>query len=136
MADRRVLADLTRYTGRRAKDERTVRVVGHDVGFKLLLTLVFGLPVAALFGLVWAPLLGIPRHMARDIAAMPFAGQALAAIEAASPRLAFHPVRPSALPRQIAIARWVLRGLRALGRPEGLGRARRPQALAPLSAAP
>ena len=35
----------------------------------------------------WAKPLAISRHIAREIADMPFAGQALAAIEAASPRL-------------------------------------------------
>ena len=70
----------------------------------------------------WAPLLAVPRDEARRIASMPFCGQALAAIEAASPRLAYRPVRPSALPRQIALGHFVLRGMRALTRPRPAAR--------------
>ena len=70
----------------------------------------------------WAPLLAIPRHEARRIAGMAFCGQAVAAIEAASPRLAYRPVRPSALPRQIALGHLVLRGMRALTRPRAAAR--------------
>ena len=62
--------------------------------------------------ILWAPLLGVPRETARRIAVLPFAGQALAAIEKASPRLAYRPVRPSALPRQIVLGRALLGALR------------------------
>ena len=65
---------------------------------------------------LWAPLLAISRRIARQIAAAPFAGQALAAIEAASPHLAYRPVRPAALPLQIALGRMLLVALRRLTR--------------------
>ena len=65
--------------------------------------------------LLWAPPLRIPRQTALQIIATPFAGQALSAIEAASPRLVYRPVRPSNLPRQIVIGRCLLFVLRTLG---------------------
>ena len=79
----------------------------------------------------WAPFLAIPRRTARQIAAARFAGQALAAIEIASPRLAYRPVRPAALPRQIALGRMVLRGLRVLERPHVVRSRRGPRVLTP-----
>ena len=71
---------------------------------------------------LWAPLLAIPRCEARRIAEAPFFGRALAEIEAVSPRLAYHPLRPSGLPRQIAVGRLLLSGLRALKRPKTAAR--------------
>jgi hypothetical protein len=62
----------------------------------------------------WAPLLGIRSDQAATIADMPYCGQALSAVEAASPRLVFRPVRPAELPKQIRRAQWVLRIIRAL----------------------
>lgn len=58
----------------------------------------------------WAPALAIPRSRARGIAAAAFFGEAHAAIQAASPRLSYRPVRPRQLPSQMAIAK-VLLGL-------------------------
>ena len=61
----------------------------------------------------WAPSLVVPQLIAEQIAAAaPFAGKALKAIEIASPRLIYRPVRPTALPREIAIGRFCLRVLR------------------------
>ena len=65
---------------------------------------------------LWAPLLAIPRHEARRLAEVPFVAAAMAAIEAASPRLIYRPLRPSGLPRQITAGRMLLHGLRALTR--------------------
>ena len=61
---------------------------------------------------LWAPMLSIPGRDALEMANLPHCGQALAAIEAASPRLAFHPLRPAELPRQIRRARMLLRLIR------------------------
>ena len=61
----------------------------------------------------WATFLAIPQQKAMRIVQTPFAGQALAAIEKASPRFAYCPLCPAALPSQIAIGRLLLRGLRA-----------------------
>ena len=81
---------------------------------------------------LWAPLLGIARDAAREIAGLPSLGQALAAIEAASPRLDYHPLTPRQLVPQIARARVLVAVLRALARardaveaalPRGAGRA-------------
>jgi glycosyltransferase involved in cell wall biosynthesis len=69
----------------------------------------------------WAPFLAIGRQTALSIANSPFAGQTLAAIEIASPRLAYRPVRPSALLRQIGIGRLFLRALRAVEKVDGDG---------------
>ncbi|PIK72608.1 glycosyl transferase [Methylobacterium frigidaeris] len=61
---------------------------------------------------LWAPWLRVPRAEAHRIAGLPTLGARLAAIEAASPLLACHPLRPRALPRQIRAARLLLAGLR------------------------
>ena len=60
----------------------------------------------------WAPALAIPRQKALGIVKAPFVGHALTAIEKVSPRLAYRPLRPSALPRQIAVGRLLLRTIR------------------------
>ena len=52
----------------------------------------------------WAPAVGIKPTMAAVLSALPSFDQAHAAIEAASPRLAYQPVRPSQLPLQIRLA--------------------------------
>ncbi|TGD98325.1 glycosyltransferase family A protein [Methylobacterium nonmethylotrophicum] len=62
--------------------------------------------------LLWAPWLGIGRGEARRIARLPTLGARLAAIEGASPLLAFRPLCPGVLPGQIRRARTVLAGLR------------------------
>ncbi len=65
---------------------------------------------------LWAPLLGIGREEARAIARLATAGQVLAAVEQASPRLAYRPLKPRELPSQIRSARAVLRLVRFAGR--------------------
>ena len=62
---------------------------------------------------LWAPALGVARDAAREIAALSSADQALAAIEAASPRLAHRPLTPRQLVPQIARARALAALLRA-----------------------
>ncbi len=57
---------------------------------------------------LWAPLLSITRNDALAIAGMPHCGAALAAIEGASPRLAFRPLRPGELLPQIRRAKLLL----------------------------
>lgn len=57
---------------------------------------------------LWAPWLGVPADDARTIARLPALGAALAAIEAASVRLAYRPLRPAELPRWIRLARALL----------------------------
>lgn len=66
---------------------------------------------------LWAPLLAISPRTAEKIAGATFFGQAYAAIETASPRLRFEPVRPSELTRQIRRAQLLIRLLRRLKRP-------------------
>ncbi|GJD50246.1 hypothetical protein OPKNFCMD_2983 [Methylobacterium crusticola] len=51
--------------------------------------------------ILWAPWLDIPRDEARAIAALPAVSRILAAVEAASPRLARAPLRPRELAAQI-----------------------------------
>ena len=60
----------------------------------------------------WAPSLRIDPPVARRAAAHATFGRALAAIELESPTLAFHPLRPSALPMQIRLARLLVGYLR------------------------
>ncbi len=60
----------------------------------------------------WAPFLRVDAPVARHAAAQATFGRALAAIETESPKLAFHPLRPSALPMQIRLARLLVRYLR------------------------
>ena len=62
----------------------------------------------------WAPFLSLRRHIADEAAAATCFGQAHAAIEAASPRLAYRPVRPAQLPNQIRLAQAFVSILRAL----------------------
>ncbi|HEV7438742.1 MAG TPA: glycosyltransferase [Methylobacterium sp.] len=62
---------------------------------------------------LWAPLLAVPRAEARRIAGLDTAGAALAAIEAASPRLAFRPLTPGDLAPQIRRAEALLALIRA-----------------------
>ena len=57
---------------------------------------------------LWAPMLSISAGDASVMAGLPHCGEALAAIEAASPRLTFQPLRPADLPRQIRHARVLL----------------------------
>ncbi|WP_287741528.1 glycosyltransferase [Methylobacterium sp.] len=65
---------------------------------------------------LWAPWLGIRTAEARSVAALASAGAALAAIEQASPRLAFRPLRPAELPSQIRYAGLALAVMRAAAR--------------------
>ncbi len=60
----------------------------------------------------WAPFLRLDRAVAHRAAAYATFGRAFAAIEAASPSLAFRPLRPSALPMQIRLARLLVGYLR------------------------
>lgn len=62
---------------------------------------------------LWAPWLGIGADDARTIARSPMLGAALAAIEAASPRLVYRPLRPRQLPRHTELAGAVLALMRA-----------------------
>ncbi|MEH3116435.1 MAG: glycosyltransferase family A protein [Methylorubrum populi] len=62
--------------------------------------------------LAWARRLGIPEAEARRIAALPRVGEIVAAVDRASPRLAYHPLMPRQLPGQIRLARFVLPLLR------------------------
>lgn len=64
---------------------------------------------------LWAPLLGIGRDEARAIAGLATAGQVWAAVEQASPRLAYRPLKPRDLPSQIGRARTALRVMRFAG---------------------
>lgn len=68
---------------------------------------------------LWAPLLGIGRGEARAIAGLATDGQVLAAVEQASPRLAYRPLKPRDLPSQIGLARAALGVVRAAGRIRG-----------------
>lgn len=63
--------------------------------------------------LAWARRLGIPDAEARRIAALPRVGEIVAAVDRASPRLAYRPLMPRQLPGQIRLARLVLPLLRA-----------------------
>ena len=63
--------------------------------------------------LAWARRLGIPEGEARRIAALPRVGEIVAAVDRASPRLAYRPLMPRQLPGQIRFARLVLPLLRA-----------------------
>lgn len=65
---------------------------------------------------LWAPLLGVGRGEARAIAGLATAGQVLAAVEQASPRLAYRPLKPRDLPSQISLARGALALVRLAGR--------------------
>lgn len=65
---------------------------------------------------LWAPLLGIGRDEARSIAGLATAGQVLAAVEQASPRLAYRPLKPRDLVSQIRLARGALALVRLAGR--------------------
>lgn len=60
----------------------------------------------------WARRLGIPEVEARRIAALPRVGEIVAAVDRASPRLAYRPLMPRQLPGQIRLARLVLPLLR------------------------
>ena len=72
---------------------------------------------------VWARVLGLSSRDTRVLLALPLRA-AHAGMEAASPRLAFRPLVPSALPRQIGRARLVTHLLRAwAARPRGADRA-------------
>ena len=64
----------------------------------------------------WAPYLSIRRPVAREIAVLACFGAAHKAVEAASPRLAYQPIRPKDLPRQISRAAFVVRAMRAFDR--------------------
>ncbi len=68
----------------------------------------------------WAPWLGIRADTARSIAGLPSFGAVFAAVEAASPRLGYHPLRPRELPGHTRAAGLVLGLLRGAGH---LGRA-------------
>ncbi|MCJ2032322.1 glycosyltransferase [Methylobacterium sp. J-043] len=63
--------------------------------------------------LAWARRLGIPEGEARRIAALSRVGEIVAAVDRASPRLAYRPLMPRQLPGQIRFARLVLPLLRA-----------------------
>lgn len=65
---------------------------------------------------LWAPWLGIGARDAQAIARMPTFGAVWATVEALSPALASRPLRPRELPRQIRLARLILRMLRVVGR--------------------
>ncbi|HJE26220.1 MAG TPA: glycosyltransferase family 2 protein [Methylorubrum populi] len=82
--------------------------------------------------LAWAQRLGIPEAEARRIAALPRVGEIVAAVDRASPRLAYRPLMPRHLPGQIRLARLVLPVLRAALR---LRRARPAAALPAVPAA-
>lgn len=85
--------------------------------------------------LAWARLLGVSAEEARRIAAMPRVGEAVAAAERASPRLAFRPVGPRHLPGQIRAARVALVMLRPASRIAArLRRGERDTSVPPLSA--
>lgn len=77
---------------------------------------------------LWAPWLGVGPDAARAVAATPAVGAMLAAVEAASPWLAYRPLRPAELPANIRLARAALTCLRH--------RERLSAALRPLSPAP
>lgn len=62
--------------------------------------------------LAWARRLAIPDAEARRIAALPRVGEIVAAVDRASPRLAYRPLMPRQLPGQIRLARLVLPVLR------------------------
>ena len=62
--------------------------------------------------LAWARRLAIPEAEARRIAALPRVGEIVAAVDRASPRLAYRPLMPRQLPGQIRLARAVLPALR------------------------
>jgi GT2 family glycosyltransferase len=62
--------------------------------------------------LAWARRLAIPEAEARRIAALPRVGEIVAAVDRASPRLAYRPLMPRQLPGQIRLARLVLPALR------------------------
>ncbi|MDR7036639.1 hypothetical protein J2X36_001380 [Methylobacterium sp. BE186] len=81
---------------------------------------------------LWAPWLGIPDDLAHSIACLPGPGARLAAVEAASPSLAYRPLLPAELPAQILSARAALSLLRALARRRV--RPRVPRLAAPVAA--
>ena len=83
---------------------------------------------------LWAPWLGIRADVAATIAGLSTLGAVLAATEAASPMLAYRPLRPAELPGQIRGARLVL-NFRRLGR-QVLGRSRMPKVVAVEGAPP
>ncbi|MFY9294264.1 MAG: glycosyltransferase family 2 protein, partial [Methylorubrum rhodinum] len=62
--------------------------------------------------LAWARRLAISEAEARRIAALPRVGEIVAAVDRASPRLAYRPLMPRQLPGQIRLARLVLPALR------------------------
>ncbi|GJE75664.1 glycosyltransferase [Methylorubrum suomiense] len=62
--------------------------------------------------LAWARRLAIPDAEAHRIAALPRVGEIVAAVDRASPRLAYRPLMPRQLPGQIRLARLVLPVLR------------------------
>jgi hypothetical protein len=67
---------------------------------------------------LWAPWLGIRADDARAVARLPTLGAVLAAVEAASPWLDYHPLHPRELPRHTHLASAVLvllRGARRFG---------------------
>lgn len=66
---------------------------------------------------LWAPWLGIRAEEARTIARLPALGVILSAVEAASPLLASHPLRPRQLATHIRLARAALRLVQGVARP-------------------
>lgn len=68
---------------------------------------------------LWAPILGIRPDDARAFARLATYGQVWAAVERASPRLAYRPLKPRQLPRQIPLARAALAVLRFAHRLQG-----------------
>jgi GT2 family glycosyltransferase len=60
------------------------------------------------------PAFGVPREKAQEIADVRGAGALIHMLEKSSPRLAYAPIRPSQLPKQIRHARLVVRLLRAI----------------------
>lgn len=65
---------------------------------------------------LWAPWLGLRADEARAIARLPALGAVLAAVETASPALAYRPLRPRELPRHTGFAGAVLHLMHGLGR--------------------
>ncbi len=63
-------------------------------------------------GRLWPSVLGLPSATAAAAAILPSFSHAHAAIEAASPQLAYRPLPPSRLPRQIRLAEFLLKALR------------------------
>lgn len=94
--------------------ERVERVVGRALLRRRLRRLHGGGHHAALRR--WARALAIDAETAARIAALDAFGATYAALENASPRLAYRPLRPNALPRQIRRARILVNLLRANAR--------------------